>query len=220
MTCPSTVVPRCYSDKRKSNVSDSVLFWISQAAICVTQFTVSVIKACAHFDFIWDGGKTQSFFFPPLSSDAVTDGEVCGASELVRPVFSLTHLGQWCMCASWHEPAHTHTHLYSHLVHSEVLRCLSHVFSDCVLSLERSFSHLMEKFSLGAVNLQKTNHHILCTLVTHAVFSFTAHCDNYWSISCHIVAFVHSPPPVFGGDCFCRFLSIRLSSVQDSSVEL
>ena len=113
MTCPSTVVPRCYSDKRKSNVSDSVLFWISQAAICVTQFTVSVIKACAHFDFIWDGGKTQSFFFPPLSSDAVTDGEVCGASELVRPVFSLTHLGQWCMCTSWHEPAHTHTPVFT-----------------------------------------------------------------------------------------------------------
>ena len=148
------------------------------------------------------------------------------------PMVKFVERQSWCVlsspwrisvsdvCAPHGMNPHTHTHLYSHLVHSEVLRCLSHVFSDCVLSLERSFSHLMEKFFLGAVNLQKTNHHILCTLVTHAVFSFTAHCDNYWSISCHIVAFVHSPPPVFGGDCFCRFLSIRLSSVQDSSVEL
>lgn len=116
--------------------------------------------------------------------------------------------------------AWTRTHLYSHLVHSEVLRCHSHVFSDCVLSLQRSFSHLMEKFFLAAVNLQKTNHHILCTMVTHTVFSLTAHWDNYWSISCHIVAFVHSPPPAFSGDCFCGFLYIRLSPVQDSSVEL
>lgn len=40
----------------------------------------------------------------------------------------------------------------------------------------------------------------LCT-VEHIQLS--AHWDNYWDISCHIVPFVHSPP-VFSRDCFLR----------------
>lgn len=44
--------------------------------------------------------------------------------------------------------------------------------------------------------------------------------ETITDISCHIVPFVHSPPPVCSGGCFHGFLYIRLFLIQNSSITL
>lgn len=87
-------------------------------------------------------------------------------------------------------------------------------------NLDRSFSHLKEKFPLRVSNLHSTNHQIFLRHCGSLSMQFSAHRDNHRDISCHIVPFVHSPPPVCSGDCFHGFLYIRWFLIQNSGITL
>lgn len=77
-------------------------------------------------------------------------------------VFYLTHLGQWFM---WHRIPWTHTRMHTTPVVSSSSQRGAKVPFPCVFrlffNLDWPFSRLKEKFLLGVVNLQNTNHHFL-----------------------------------------------------------